>query len=78
MSIKSKLSRNESAEFLTNQGFPVSPRTLAKYACIGGGPAFRKFGHRVIYTPDDLIAWAEAKTSSPVTSTSDALAGGEK
>lgn len=64
------LSRVEAAQFLTDHGFPISHRTLAKYACLGGGPNYRKFGTRALYSPDGLLAWAEAKTSDPVMSTS--------
>ena len=41
-----KLTRREAAEFLTHQGYSVAPTTLAKYATVGGGPVFEKFGRR--------------------------------
>lgn len=65
------LTRAESAEYLTSLGYPTSPKTLAKLACIGGGPRYRKFGIRALYTPDDLVEWAESRTSRPVSSTSE-------
>lgn len=37
----------------------ISPRTLEKYRCHGSGPTFRKFGGRVVYSLDDLNAWAD-------------------
>lgn len=40
----------------------LSPRTLEKQRCLGGGPRFRKFGRRVRYALADLEAWAEART----------------
>lgn len=65
------LSRPEAAAFLTEHGFPISKNTLQKMATTGGGPTYRIFGHRALYTPDDLIAWAEAKLSAPRISTSE-------
>ncbi len=41
---KEYLTRGQAAEYCIKQGLPVSPKTFAKYACIGGGPKFRKFG----------------------------------
>ena len=41
---KEYLTRGQAAEYCIKQGLPVSPKTLAKYACVGGGPKFRKFG----------------------------------
>ena len=47
---KEYLTRRQAAEYCIKQGLPVSPKTLAKYACVGGGPKFRKFGKmRVVY-----------------------------
>ncbi len=41
-----RLSRREASEFLTAHGFKTAPTTLAKLACIGGGPVFESFGRR--------------------------------
>ena len=38
---KEYLTREQAAEYCIKQGLPVSPKTLAKYACVGGGPTFR-------------------------------------
>ncbi len=65
------LSRKEAAAFLSQEGFPTAMATLEKLASIGGGPAFRKFGRRVIYDPTDLLAWAEGRARK-MTSTSEA------
>ena len=46
----------------------ISPRTLEKYRCHGGGPVFRKLGGRVVYAIDDIEAWAN---QSACRSTSD-------
>lgn len=32
---KEYLTRGQAAEYCIKQGFPVSPKTLAKYACVG-------------------------------------------
>lgn len=51
------LTNNEAAQFLR-----LSPRTLEKQRVIGGGPRFRKFGRRVMYSVPDLNAWADARS----------------
>lgn len=47
----------------------ISPRTLEKYRVVGGGPAFHKFGRRVLYCLKDLEDWAGSRrrrsTSDP-------------
>jgi hypothetical protein len=63
--------RAEAARYVReSHGIPCSPATLAKYACVGGGPAFRKAGKFPIYSRDELDAWANARLSEPVQSTS--------
>jgi hypothetical protein len=51
--------------------FPCVPTTLAKYACLGGGPAFRKAGKFPIYSRDDLDEWAKERLGDLVRSTSE-------
>ena len=51
------LTNDEAAAFLR-----LSPRTLEKQRVIGGGPRFRKFGRRVLYSVEDLEGWANART----------------
>ncbi len=46
-------------------------RTLAKLACVGGGPVFRKAGAVVLYETSELDRWALSKISAPRLSTSD-------
>jgi hypothetical protein len=72
--------RKQAAAALTARGFPVAEATLATKACRGGGPAFQKFGPRVIYRWGDLLDWARSRTSRPVCSTSEliAVAGGAR
>lgn len=70
-----RLTRREAAEFLKASGFPVAIATLAKYASVGGGPVFTSFGRRPLYTPTDLLSWAQERTTGPRRSTSDPGAG---
>lgn len=51
----------EAARFLG-----LSGRTLEKHRTYGTGPTYRKIGGRVVYTLEDLQAWAErgSKTST--------------
>ena len=60
-----------SAYIQETYGIPCSPKTLAKYAVVGGGPAFRKAGRFPLYADPDLDAWARSKLSRRVTSTSE-------
>ena len=67
---KEYLTRGQAAEYCIKQGLPVSPKTLAKYACVGGGPKFCKFGTtRVIYKIEDLDEWIERRLSKTFSST---------
>jgi hypothetical protein len=67
------LDRREAADYLTGQrGLRISRNTLQKMATLGGGPPYRVFGIRAVYTVADLDAWAQAKLSVRRHSTSDA------
>jgi hypothetical protein len=66
-----RLDRRQAAAFLTARGYRTAPATLAKLACIGGGPTFESFGRKPLYREADLLAWAKAKTRGPRRSTSD-------
>ena len=68
------LNRQEAAAFLGERGYRVAVASLNKWASIGGGPRFRKFGRRPLYAPSDLIAWAKARTSPSVSSVTEAEA----
>lgn len=50
----------------------LSHRTLEKHRTYGTGPTYRKLGGRVVYSVDDLQAWADRGL---VTSTSDPRSG---
>jgi hypothetical protein len=65
------LGRRDAAQYLTRRGFRTAPATLAKLACIGGGPPFRSFGRRPLYREAELLAWAQRRTTGLRRSTSD-------
>src|SRR5690606_5827693 len=48
------LRTKEAAAFLS-----LSARTLEKHRTYGTGPAYHKLGGRVVYSVDDLKAWAD-------------------
>lgn len=62
---KQYLTRKEAAEYLTEQGTPVAPTTLQKYATVGGGPEYEIFGNRALYTKNNLNRWVKNKLSPP-------------
>jgi hypothetical protein len=71
-SLMPNMRRAEAARYLREtHGIPCAATTLAKYACVGGGPAFRKAGKFPIYVRDDLDVWAETRFSKVVRSTSE-------
>jgi hypothetical protein len=64
--------RDSAAAYLTEKwGIPTSPRTLAKQACVGGGPPFRKAGRVPLYADEDLDQYAREKIGPRVRSTSE-------
>jgi hypothetical protein len=69
---KPNLLRSEAADFLTENGFPVTKFSLQKLASTGGGPIYQIWGNKALYTPPNLLTWAEAKLSAPRRSTSEA------
>jgi len=66
-----RLSRAEAATFLTQRGYRVAYATLNKYATIGGGPTFEKFGRKPLYTESALLAWVASRTTGQLRHTSD-------
>ena len=53
------LDNDEAAAFLK-----LSPRTLEKQRVRGSGPAYHKFGRRVVYAIADLQAWSAQRRYS--------------
>lgn len=70
--LDARLSRKDTAKALTAKGFQITEATLATMATRGGGPAYRLFGRRPLYTWRDALAWAEGRLSKPVRSTAEA------
>lgn len=67
-----RYSRRDAAAYVAAQtGRPCSANTLSKYATVGGGPRFRKFGIHVLYEQSDLDQWIESRLSPPVSSSSE-------
>ena len=65
------LRREDCAKALTRAGFRTSPKTLASKATRGGGPPYHKFGRTVLYRWSEVQAWAEARLSPPIISSSE-------
>jgi hypothetical protein len=67
------LRRTEAAKYVTETyGFPCSPKTLAKLACVSSeGPAFRMVGRTPLYPIASLDTWAQSKIGPLVRSTSE-------
>lgn len=59
------ISRRQAAEYIRLCGFSCSYRTLAKMACVGGGPKYHVFGRMAVYLESDLEAWIAEKLRSP-------------
>jgi hypothetical protein len=70
---KPRLRRWEASEYLRIvHGIEVATATLAKYASIGGGPAFHKSMRTPLYPREELDRWAIERLGSLKRSTSDA------
>jgi hypothetical protein len=60
------LRREAASRYLREQwGLERAPSTLAKLACKGAGPRFRRAGRIPFYTRDDLNAWAAEVLREP-------------
>lgn len=70
------LRRDEAARYLKTRFGHGSVRTLAKLACLGGGPEMVYVGRVPFYTTQALDAWALSKMSAPVRSTSERRTAG--
>lgn len=70
---KPRLRRWEASQYLLSEyGIELAPATLAKLACIGGGPPFQKAGRVQLYPTDLLDEWAVTRLGAVVRSTSEA------
>jgi hypothetical protein len=59
------LDRVEASQYLADKGLRISPKTLQKFATVGGGPAYQRFGGRAVYRASGLNAWIEQRLSAP-------------
>lgn len=75
MEQRTYLRRSEAAAYLQERYGAYTTETLAKLACVGGGPRFRKLGPYPVYTPEDLDAWAASRMTRTVGSTSELTEG---
>jgi hypothetical protein len=64
------LRRKDAGEYLKEKFGFGSEKSLAKLACVGGGPPFHKAGRTTLYAPAALDEWALAKSGAPIASTS--------
>ena len=71
---KRYLTRGEFADFLTEQGLPTTKNQLQKLATTGGGPEYSIYGNKAVYTPTNLLGWAEAEVDRFRKSTSERAA----
>jgi len=64
--------RAEASDYLARvYNIARAPATLAKLACIGGGPRFEHAGRFPLYPEPELDAWAKSIISPLKCSTSD-------
>jgi hypothetical protein len=68
---KPRLRRWEAADYLKLvHGIEVAPATLAKWASVGGGPAYQRVNRTPLYPTAELDSWAAAKLGESVRNTS--------
>lgn len=65
------LTRADAAEYLSAMGALISKNTLQKLATTGGGPIYRRFGNKALYTRSELDNWLTERMSAPRRSTSE-------
>jgi hypothetical protein len=66
-----RLRRKLAAEYLELRwGITIAPSTLAKWACIGGGPNFQRVNRTPLYSLVGLDAWALQKLGPTINNTS--------
>ena len=65
------LPRKETAQALTESGYPTAAATLATKATRGGGPPYQLFGRKPLYRWGSSLAWAQSRLSPPRATTSE-------
>jgi hypothetical protein len=67
------LRRADAAAYIKREfKIPCSRQTLAKYAVIGGGPAYHLVGRYPMYRTADLDDWVASRRCGPFARTRDA------
>jgi hypothetical protein len=70
---KPRLRRWEASEYLRLvHGIEIASTTLAKYATVGGGPAFQRLNRTPLYPTSNLDEWALSKLGRLRSSSSEA------
>ncbi len=64
-----RVNRQEAGALLTQVGLPIAAATLAKLACVGGGPPYQVWNNRASYSVAELMAWAESRLGPPLSNT---------
>ena len=74
---RARLYRRVEASFYLKQtwGIARAPATLAKLACLGGGPRFQSAGRTPLYPETELDDWARSILSPLKSSTSEVASG---
>jgi hypothetical protein len=66
-----RLRRRLASEYLELRwGITIAPSTLAKWACVGGGPDFQRMNRTPLYSLVGLDAWARQKLGPTICNTS--------
>jgi len=65
-----RMSTNEAIKFIVQQGFPISKSKLYKLTSEGKIP-HEKFGMRVLFKQDNLVAWIENEMNLSMKSNSE-------
>lgn len=69
------LRRNQAAQYIQDKwNLACSAKTLAKLACVGGGPLHRLGGRFPLYETNDLDEWCRSRISGKRRSTSEVVA----
>jgi hypothetical protein len=73
-----RLRRKDAAEYLELRwGIKIAPSTLAKWACVGGGPTFQRMNRMPLYSRIELDAWVQKKLGPAISNTSSLGRGDE-
>ncbi len=59
------LTRDATAEALTEAGYPIRTATLATMATRSGGPPYAVFNGKALYRWRTSLAWAESRLTRP-------------